>query len=155
MRKLIVALLIVSLGLSVVIASKDSKVFEFNEKRIEPKKYVGFIDSTLDEKELDDGLMLYSGKCTWKEGTGADGEPVQVPVKAYLKLKKKKRLSPIAVYYTQEDGKYYFVLPKKDDYSMGPVTSKALNMPPKVRKFFEEWYKKQDKKFEEPKWNEI
>lgn len=145
-------------GTAELVLAKKSKVYDFDEKSgdIEEQKHTGFIDTTLNEKELpDDELIMYSGLCTWSKGTEAEGEPVEVPVKAFQILKKKKQLRIIAVYYTRDDGKFYFVLPKEADYSLGPVTSKAVNMPPKVRKFFEEWHRKHQKEWKEPTWDKV
>ena len=50
---------------------------------------------------------------------------------------KNKRLIPLAVYYTEDDGKFYLVA-KADgsEYMIGPVTNQAVNMPEKVKQFF-------------------
>jgi len=122
--------------------SEGTEPYNFRKNgKIEKEKHPGFVDVELEEKELDDELVLYTGRCTWRKGTGAEGKPVQLPVKAFLIIKEEKRLRPIATYFTQDNGKFYFVLPKEHDYSIGPVTSKALNMPKKVRKFFFEWFR--------------
>lgn len=86
-----------------------------------------------------DGLILFQGSCRWIE----NDKPAIVPVKLFDKDEVNKKLMPRALYYTREDGKFYFATEDNDDidYVIGPVTSQAKKMPAKVRKFFEEYEK--------------
>jgi hypothetical protein len=98
-------------------------------------------------QEKEGGLMLYSGLCKWKEGAGADGQPAIVPVKLFRAYKKTKKLLLLATYHTEADGKFYLVTKAIDDYyydyMIGPVVSKAVNMPEKVKEFFKKKFKEQ------------
>ncbi len=101
---------------------------------------VKFINLTIDEKKSGSNLWIISGKATWAEGTGAKGKPALVPVNLYRPDHKRKTLKHVATYYTEDDGSYYFITRKiKGDYATGPVSSRAINMPGKVKAFFDEW----------------
>lgn len=102
-----------------------------------------FIDLTIDEKKSGSSLWIISGKATWAKGTGAKGKPALVPINLYRPDHKRKAMKHVATYYTEDDGSYYFITRKiKGDYAIGPVSSRAVNMPGKVRAFFDEWERK-------------
>jgi hypothetical protein len=92
-----------------------------------------------------DGLLLFQGTCRWNEASDPERKPAIVPVRLFRNDPENQQLQPIALYYTEEDGKFYLVT--KDDgreYSLGPVTNRAANMPEKVKQFFENLKKQQE-----------
>ncbi len=100
-----------------------------------------FIDCKF-QKRKTDGLLVFEGTCRWIE----NGKPAIVPVRLYRKDYQNKKIRPLAVYYTEGDGKFYLATKDDDnDYALGPVASQAFNMPPRVKKFFDELKKKPEK----------
>lgn len=98
-----------------------------------------FIDVEMQSHKMN-GLILFEGICKWKKGTGGDGQVVICPVKLFRMNKANKKLKLLATYFTEADGKFYLVTKDDDDdYMIGPVTSKAENMPKKVKEFFKKY----------------
>lgn len=135
-------LMLILVSASILVAQeRKSKPYEITPdgriKGQDPK--VKFTNCTVDKKELGDNLILLKGKCTWADETGAADEPAFVPINLYRPFPKAKKLRRVATYYTESDGSYYFVTRDiEGDYMIGPVTSRATNMPDKVREFFKE-----------------
>ena len=104
-----------------------------------------FIDTEFQQYKVD-GLILFKGSCRWNVNANQECKSAIVPVRLFRQDAKDKRLIPLAVYYTEEDGKFYLVA--KDDgseYMIGPVTNQAANMPAKVKQFFDKLDKQKKK----------
>lgn len=84
MKKIIVGLLLIAAFVAIASQRKDKTYNVSPDGGIKRIEHAGFIDMTLEEKEFDTDLMFYSGRCTWRAETGAEGENVQVPVKAFI-----------------------------------------------------------------------
>ena len=81
----------------------------------------------------------YTKLFVWQSEVDQNRSFAVVPVKLFRKNEKKKKLIPVAIYYTAADGKFYFVTPDDGgDYALGPSVSQAQKMPDKVKQFFRE-----------------
>lgn len=103
-----------------------------------------FIDTEFQQYKVD-GLILFKGTCRWNANADTERKPAIVPVRLFRQDAKNKRLIPLAVYYTEEDGTFYLVA-KDDgsDYMIGSVTNQAVNMPAKVKQFFDKFDKQKE-----------
>ena len=105
--------------------------------RIRKAPRITFTHMELQKKKISDGTAMYYGKVTWTKDAGAEGIPAQLPVELYLPIKEKRELRLIGMYFTGEDGKFWFVVPDTADYLIGTRPERAKNMPEKARKFFQ------------------
>ena len=140
MKLLLVSIGVVLISLSVwALTDEEDKSYIITPEGDIKQQSGKFIDTELQEYKID-GLIMFKGICRWKKDTGADGQPVICPVKLFRIDKANKKLKPLATYFTEADGKFYLVTKDDDaDYMIGPVTSKAENMPQKVKEFFKKY----------------
>ena len=103
----------------------------------------GFLEIISDAQKIKGGKKLYTGKVIWNEQSGANGVPAMVPVRAMRINKAQKKLVILETKLSNKNGEFDFILPASYEIMLGAVTSKALNMPPKVKKFFKQQPKKQ------------
>ena len=147
----IIAIAIVLTSLSVLaVTNNKSEKTESRSYIITPEGKIQqqegkFIDTEFQQYKVD-GLTLFRGSCQWNETTEAESKPAIVPVRLFRKDTKNKRLIPLAVYYTEGDGKFYLVAKANgSEYMIGPVTNQATNMPAKVKQFFDKLDKQKEK----------
>ena len=144
-----IALVLTSLSVLAVTNTKSEKTESQSyimtpEGKIQPQEGK-FIDTEFQQYKVD-GLTLFKGNCKWNVNADKECNSAIVPVRLFRQDAKNKRLIPLAVYYTEDDGKFYLVA-KADgsEYMIGPVTNQAVNMPEKVKQFFAKLDKQKEK----------
>jgi hypothetical protein len=161
MIRKIVQCVVIAFVITMLTASGKLGLFKKEGDRLTEKAKVSFIDFELKEKELGetlDGkeLVVYYGQLRWNEYSGgAAGEPAVVPIQIFKPVDERKQLIPMAQYFPQSDGKFYFAMEKVEaDYVLAAFPQRAdpLSLPPRVKEFFDRekrngnnWQGKRDK----------
>jgi len=94
-------------------------------------------------------IEIHHGRIVWNENSGWEGKPAQVPIQIFQKDDKNKRVIPMATYFPNPSGEFYFAVEKVktevnrlvgSPYILAAFPQRALkeNVPKKVKKFFKE-----------------
>lgn len=139
-------ILTVTIAFLLIALVSVAKMVQQQNGKFTKQTEVSFIDFELKKKVMDEKLddkkmVLYYGKMTWNEQSGWEGIAAEVPVQIFRNLPREKRFIPMAQYFPEADGKFYFMVEKAEsDYVLAAFPQRALpeNVPKKVLDFFQE-----------------
>jgi len=122
------------------------------------KANISFIDFEAKKAEVkieNKTLQIHYGRIVWNEQSGWKGKPAIVPIQIFRTDKKNKRFIPMAQFFPNKDGIYYFAVEKVktevnrlvgSPYVLAAFPQRALakNVPEKVLEFFREKLKESE-----------
>jgi hypothetical protein len=145
MLRNLIGVVLIAFGVTTLSLGAKLGMFKTEGDKLIKKADVSFIDfevrqKTIGEKIDGKQLVVYYGRITWNEQSGAYGQPANVPVQILRPLAPKKQLISMAQYFPSSDGKFYFAVEKvESDYILAvfPQRAEPSSLPQKVREFFE------------------